>query len=157
MFERRPRGFTLVEVLIVVVILGLLAAVVTPQFAGAAQQSKLASSLASMKALGQAFQMYRAVHGVFPSDAGPGGFPPEMAGLIRRHDWERAPLLGEEWDWNAGPGWSLVGSNISIWAPDTRFEAEWDALDRAHDDGSRVTGLIQQARVGGAQVVLIVE
>lgn len=157
MHARRTHAFTLVEILIVVVILGLLAAIVTPQFAGATHHSKLASSLASMKALGQAFQMYNAVHGVYPADTGPGGFPPEMIGLIRRTDWERSPLLGQEWDWNNGNSWSLLGPNISVWAPDTRYVPDWDALDRAHDDGSRVTGQLQQARVGGAQIVLILE
>ncbi len=37
---RRPRGFTLVEILIVVVILGILASIVVPQFTDATDRSK---------------------------------------------------------------------------------------------------------------------
>lgn len=38
--RRTPRGFTLVEILIVVVILGILASIVIPQFSSATDQSK---------------------------------------------------------------------------------------------------------------------
>ena len=57
------RGFTLVELLIVVIILAILAAIVIPQFSGAtldAQESALDSNL---NALRSAIDLYRAQHG----------------------------------------------------------------------------------------------
>ena len=61
-FHRNQRGFTLVELLIVVIILGILAAVVIPQFNNAASESKesaLASNLATIR---QAIEMYKVQH-----------------------------------------------------------------------------------------------
>ena len=44
---RNNKGFTLVEILIVVVILGILAAIVIPQFTDASTQSKVSSCQSS--------------------------------------------------------------------------------------------------------------
>lgn len=66
--RRNQSGFTLVELLIVVIILGILAAVVIPQFNTAAAESKesaLASNLATIR---QAIELYKVQH----NDAFPG-------------------------------------------------------------------------------------
>jgi general secretion pathway protein G len=65
---RKKKAFTLVELLIVVIILGILAAVVIPQFSDAsteARDSSLATNLATMR--GQ-IELYRLQHnGVYPT------------------------------------------------------------------------------------------
>lgn len=63
----REQGFTLVELLIVVIILAILAAVVVPQFATSTDDAKLAavdSTLANMRAV---LDLYYAQHGEYPS------------------------------------------------------------------------------------------
>ena len=74
---RKPEsGFTLVELLIVVVILGILAAVAIPQFsdsAGEARASNLQSNLAVMR---NAIEFYRTNHrGKYPGYPSAGGAP----------------------------------------------------------------------------------
>ncbi|MHC4845912.1 MAG: type II secretion system protein [Planctomycetota bacterium] len=68
--RRSQSGFTLVELLIVVIILGILAAVVIPQFNTAAAESKesaLASNLATIR---QAIELYKVQHNdAFPTSA----------------------------------------------------------------------------------------
>lgn len=62
------RGFTLVELLIVVIILAILAAIVVPQFSAATDDAKLSSldtNLANMRA---AIDLYYQQHGKYPGD-----------------------------------------------------------------------------------------
>lgn len=59
---RSHRGFTLVELLIVVVILGVLAAIVVPQFNGASAEAKEAALAQDVSAMRQAISLYRVQH-----------------------------------------------------------------------------------------------
>ena len=62
---RSPRpagGFTLVEILIVVVILGILAAMVVPQFASASSTARNNSMLGSLQVIRTQIELYHAHH-----------------------------------------------------------------------------------------------
>ena len=64
--RRKNEAFTLVEILIVVIILGILAAIVIPQFTSAAddaQDSRLASDLQAVRAQ---IELFKCEHGVYP-------------------------------------------------------------------------------------------
>lgn len=62
--SKRPsaRGFTLIEILIVVIILGILASIVIPQFTNASTSSKTASLQTSAQTLRGAVQLYYYQH-----------------------------------------------------------------------------------------------
>jgi general secretion pathway protein G len=55
----RRRGFTLIEILIVVVILGILAAIVIPQFTNAAQDASAASARSQLQTMRSQVELYR--------------------------------------------------------------------------------------------------
>ncbi len=63
---RKNKGFTLVEILIVVVILGILAAIVIPQFSDASTQSKLSSCRSSLQSLRSQIQLFKIQHNDTP-------------------------------------------------------------------------------------------
>jgi prepilin-type N-terminal cleavage/methylation domain-containing protein len=59
---QRPRAFTLIEILIVVIILGILAAITIPQFAGATTTSRKVSLRGELRTIRGAIQLYRVEH-----------------------------------------------------------------------------------------------
>jgi general secretion pathway protein G len=64
---RRSRGFTLLELLIVVVIIGLLAAYVGPKYFAQLGKSERTIAKAQIEALGKALDTYRLDVGRYPS------------------------------------------------------------------------------------------
>jgi general secretion pathway protein G len=62
------QAFTLVELLLVVTILGILAAVVVVNFAGQGEESRRNTTRASIAAIGTAIQAYEVRMGRYPDD-----------------------------------------------------------------------------------------
>ena len=56
------KGFTLVEILIVVVILGILAAIVIPQFTNASESAKSSSMLSTLQTVRSQIELYKNQH-----------------------------------------------------------------------------------------------
>jgi len=75
--QKHPESaFTLVELLLVVVILGILAAVAIPQFSDSSTEAKAASLQSNLAVLRQAIEYYRTNHnGKYPGYPSAGGAP----------------------------------------------------------------------------------
>ena len=56
------KGFTLVEILIVVVILGILAAIVIPQFTNASESAKSSSLVSQLQTIRSQLELYQVQH-----------------------------------------------------------------------------------------------
>jgi general secretion pathway protein G len=56
------RGFSLVEILIVVVVMGILAAIVVPQFSGSAESARYTSTIHNLQDLREEIELFRNQH-----------------------------------------------------------------------------------------------
>lgn len=67
MKQRKQNGFTLLEIMVVVVILGILASVVVPNLLGNKEKADQQKAVSDISALEQAFDMYKLDNSVYPS------------------------------------------------------------------------------------------
>lgn len=102
-------GFTLTELLVVIGVMVVLAALMLPFIASATYQVHKASSLSNLRGMGQALMSYAADHdGRFPE----GGFRPKLRGITVRY-WFNAldyymggkDYLAENWKNPNRPSW----------------------------------------------------
>lgn len=75
---RRTAGFTLIEILVVIVILGILAALIVPRVMDRPDQARAVAARSDIAAIMQALKLYRLDNGMYPStDQG-------LAALVRK-------------------------------------------------------------------------
>jgi len=64
---RDRAGFTLIEIMVVIVILGLLAALVVPKLVGRTEEAKKTQSRVQIKSLQQALELFKLDNGFYPT------------------------------------------------------------------------------------------
>ncbi|MGQ0538260.1 MAG: type II secretion system major pseudopilin GspG [Gemmatimonadaceae bacterium] len=65
--SRLRRGFTLLELVVVIIVLGLLAAIVAPQILGRVSDARTTAAQTQVELLGTALDNYRLDNGVYPT------------------------------------------------------------------------------------------
>ena len=88
---RRTAGYTLLEIMVVVFILGLLATLVAPRILGRAEDARRTKAVADMKGIEQALNLYRLDTGSYPATA------QGLGALVRRPD---TPPVPRNWNPN---------------------------------------------------------
>ncbi|MEM7390840.1 MAG: type II secretion system major pseudopilin GspG [Verrucomicrobiota bacterium] len=81
--EHGKQGFTLIEILLVVAIIGILAALAAPKLTGKAQKAKITAASVDIKNIGTALDLY---------ELDMGAYPPSLQALIAN------PGGGEQWN-----------------------------------------------------------
>ncbi len=64
---RNRAGFTLIEIMVVIVILGLLAALVVPKLIGRTEEAKKTQTRVQIKSLQQALELFKLDNGFYPT------------------------------------------------------------------------------------------
>ncbi|MCF6208541.1 MAG: type II secretion system major pseudopilin GspG [Ghiorsea sp.] len=67
--KQHERGFTLLEIMVVLVIIGVLAAMVAPRFIERADEAKVDATRAQIQNIEQAMKLYRLQNGSYPSSS----------------------------------------------------------------------------------------
>ena len=65
---RNGKGFTLVEIMVVVVILGILAVLIVPRVLGRSDEARMAAAKHDIAALSQSLKLYKLDNGRYPSN-----------------------------------------------------------------------------------------
>ncbi len=65
--KKSRKGFTLIEIMIVVIILGLLASLIAPNILGKGEEAKSKIACTQMKSIYESFQLFKADNGVYPT------------------------------------------------------------------------------------------
>ncbi len=67
MKRNKSHGFTLIEVMVVIAILGILAALVVPQLAGKDDKARVEAVKSDLKAISSSLEMYKLDHHSYPT------------------------------------------------------------------------------------------
>jgi len=66
---KKIQGFTLLEIMVVLVIIGVLAALIAPRFIERADEAKVKATRVEMQNIAQALKLYRLQYGSYPSSS----------------------------------------------------------------------------------------
>lgn len=144
-------GFTLVEIMVVVVIIGLLAAIALPAFQRVKQSAVSKRYLNDARQVRDGAERYALENGSFPPN-GIGGLHASLRGYIPESIFNATTTpLGGVWDWDfQQDGFT---ASISVYQF-TVSDAQLRDIDRTIDDGDLTTGLFRKM---GSKAIFIIQ
>ena len=94
MVRRSPKGFTLIEIMVVVVIIGLLATLIVPNVIGQGDAARVTAAQIDIRAIGNALDLYRLNNSHYPStEQGLEALVNRPAGFPEPRSWGPEPYL----------------------------------------------------------------
>jgi len=99
------QGFTLMEILVVISIIGIMSAIVLPVFSNAREAAYFTRAKAEFKSIATAIELYtNATGSSYPGDVNR-GLPPGLEVYLAPGEWPQAPWQESVYDWDAwAPG-----------------------------------------------------
>jgi len=117
---KKGEGFTLIELLIVVAIIGIIAAIAVPQLLNAIQRAKQKRTMADMRSIGEAMEIYQIDYNVYPTTS-------DTAGIqLLNPNYMRNPPTQDAWNHNY---------TYTPYASNQEYSIESPGRDGADDGG----------------------
>jgi prepilin-type N-terminal cleavage/methylation domain-containing protein len=141
---RRDRGFTLVELMIVIAIIGILSAIAVPNFLSYRERGIIARTASDLNTIVKGFQLY-AIDNPGPYDGYPDDthrvLPTGVEAHVNNTLFISGTPLGGYYNWEGPDTYPYAG--VSIESP-TADEARLIQLDAVMDDGNLSSGKFQK-------------
>ena len=143
-------GFTLVEIMIVVIIIGLLAALAIPAIHNSQRAAKGATFINDVRTYGAAAEVFSLETGDYPEAAGAGVMPTGLGEYIPTMKWTAATPIGGSWNFlkNSDGIVSAFGATGH-----TATDAQLMHIESKFDDGSFSAGKLRKIAGGYYYVV----
>ncbi len=91
---KNQSGFTLIEIMVVVVILGVLGALIVPNIIGVPDEARVEAAKSDIQTIGSALEMYRLDNSIYPStEQGLDALVEEPTGFPEPRKWGPEPYL----------------------------------------------------------------
>ena len=156
--SRRCKAFTLVEILIVVIIIGVLGAAVVAQFADVMTDTRKTAFIADMRTFAEAAYLYMAETSMYLEDSSSGVFPTGWDDYASRVKWEGGTPVGGVWDVEQD-GFAGMEAGLGVHFNDGSHpgDAYMQDIDASIDDGNLSTGGFRKIADDRYYFVLITE
>lgn len=139
------KGFTLVEVLIVVVILGILAAIVIPAYTGYQRDSHKNAFITCIRNFASATAYRYQTEGGYFEDSSSGQMPAGWDTYILPSSWTHGTPIGGVWDFELDSFGVKSAFGVHFdGSGQTRDDAFMQEIDAVFDDGNLTTGAFQK-------------
>jgi prepilin-type N-terminal cleavage/methylation domain-containing protein len=92
------RGFSLVELMVVVAIIGILAAIAIPAFTNVQKRAVAARVVSDFYSINSAVHQYQMDNSYYPAPSGPGVQPPELYPYVKNSIRWAQPGLDYQWE-----------------------------------------------------------
>lgn len=147
MKQKQSTAFSLIELLVVIVVIGILAAVVVPNTILAGDSARVAATAQDLRSMEKAIEAYRNSSGRWPTNVNGATLPAEIAPAFKKADpFSKTVPIGGIYDYDGTSGdrgpiikmYSSGGNNLPA-------DATLTELDIEMDDGDLTTGRLRKS------------